>query len=131
MVGSSKITTEGLPINAIPELTFLLLPPLKFCTNLSLNSSNLNTWINSVIVFSIDPFSRPLRPAINLNVSLTVRYSGNISNCGQKPKFLRAWYFSVLMLYPFIKAFPLVGFISPVNILNVVVLPAPLRPNRL
>ncbi len=120
-----------MPINAKAELSFLLLPPLKSWTNFSLNSFNLKTFINELIMIVLDSFLMPLRLAINSNVWTTVKYSGSISNWGQKPKFLNASYFLVSISCPFMKPLPLVASISPINILNVVDFPAPFKPSNL
>ena len=63
-------------------------------------------------------------------LSVPVNKGCNASNWGQYPIFLRASPNSLSIEKPFISAIPSVGSISPVNILNVVVLPAPFTPNR-
>ncbi len=154
VVGSSKKTTLGLPMNAMAELTLRLLPPLKSCTSLLLNSSSLNTLVSSFKTRSIFDDSRPRKPAKSLwfkenkksfnslfeqsmpplnylNVCLTVKYSGKQSNWGQKPRFLNACERLLFMSNPLMTLWPLVALNSPVKILNVVVLPAPFKPKNL
>ena len=72
----------------------------------------------------------PLINAYIFSISLPVMLPMTASNCGQYPMKSLAFRVSVTMSWPEINAWPDVGMISPVSILKVVVLPAPLTPSR-
>ncbi len=72
----------------------------------------------------------PLKLANNSKCSLGVKYSNNTSCCGHTPKIFLMSSISLNISMPNTEAFPYVGSNNPVNILIVVVFPAPLCPSK-
>lgn len=150
-----RYTTAGFPIKATAVLSFLLLPPEYSSTFLSMCLVKFKSFASRFIKAGISFGRIPRNSANNSNVSAPVKSSSSASNCGQYLKvewidkmwwyrdhFSLSWKFhactnpiilwtsgiSVFRLMPRTYASPLEIFVSPVNILNVDVFPAPLTP---
>ena len=130
-VGSSNSTTLLPPQNAIATLSFRFIPPLRKRESVfrfSNNATSRIAWSISASASLLDTcWYRPLRREKNLICSRTVR-SGKRQSCWRQiPISWRIPCRSVRMSLPATVAYPLVGAIAPVNMLMVVVFPAPTR----
>ena len=130
LVGSSKNIIDDPPINASANDNFLLFPPLNIFINLFLSYSNYVIFNVSSISFSNESPTNPLTYPINYSISYTVKLSYNTSLYEHIPTLFLMLSILFSNSRPFMNILPLVFSIRPVSMLIVVVLPAPLCPNK-
>jgi hypothetical protein len=119
----------GSPISAMPVLSLRLLPPEYVPHHRSQWLVRSSRAIISLAARGARGAGTPRSIAYISSVSRAVIRGSRASNCGQYPTTSRTSLSCVRTLLPSISASPLVGAWSPVIILNVVVLPAPLTPS--
>mmetsp|Transcript_6069 Transcript_6069/g.18374 ORF Transcript_6069/g.18374 Transcript_6069/m.18374 type:complete len:266 (-) Transcript_6069:4211-5008(-) len=128
--GSSSKMTLGSPTTAAATASFLLLPPEYVHESLSAYRGRSSLAMIRSTSSAMYALGIPLTMAYMVSISLPVMFPTTASNCGQYPMKSLAFLASVTMSWPAISACPEEGMISPVSILNVVVLPAPFTPRR-
>lgn len=129
-VGSSNITILASPIKAIPTDSLRFWPPERVDASWNYTSSNSTALtILSTLLKTSNWVFLHLRAQKSSRCSRTVRKSKRTLCCGQTPRFSLSYYMLSKISKPSTVAWPSVGSISPVNILIVVVFPAPLCPN--
>lgn len=126
-VGSSKMITFDLPANDIATERRLFWPPERFFEYSSRFSYKLTSLISLLTSSSSYCPSRPLKVPKSSKCYLTVRSSYRVSCWGQIPIFYLIFCKSVC---PKTSMRPEEGSSIPVSIERVVVLPAPLCPNK-
>mmetsp|Transcript_23468 Transcript_23468/g.65510 ORF Transcript_23468/g.65510 Transcript_23468/m.65510 type:complete len:209 (-) Transcript_23468:2095-2721(-) len=133
-VGSSRSTVLLSPQNAMATESLRFMPPLRFLENVlrfSCKATSSMLWsIFSSASWADILLYIPLILAKNWTCSLTVSMGKRQSCCKQMPISCRMEVMLVRMSLPPMVAYPSVGAIIPVNMLIVVVFPAPLCPSR-
>ena len=128
LVGSSRITTDGLPTNATATESFLRCPPESAPASHSALFVRPTAAILSSTSRVISDSGTPLNTAKSSRCSLAVNVGQSTSNWGQTPRSFRIDRMSVSTLMPSIIAAPPSCLIMPVSTEMVVVFPAPLCP---
>ena len=129
-VGSSKKTTSGFVTNAIARDNLRFWPPERFPVGVSSFSSSATSATACTTASRNSLRGIPPNAAYSVKCSRTVIIGQSTSNWGQIPKLARIVDMSVLIDLPLIKASPPVLSSIPVSMEIVVVLPAPLWPNK-
>ena len=129
-VGSSRKSNSGSLTSAIESMSRCFIPFDRVFTLLSFRSEIPKTLRSSSAFASAFFRSIPYRAAVSIMFFHTERSGYAFAASGTTPIFSRALSVSLTTSKPRTLAFPESGSITPVNILTVVVFPAPFGPRK-